>query len=458
MATTNKIQRFGVFDPNEHVLPEIEDNNNDQVTEAFFYALYDGDYQVLDAYPETTHFNKGDFLCYVKGTSKKIWFKAEPTLIRTYLDGKPVFDSSKIKNLEDIIFEQVRLIFASQTLGDIKFTFNEDTNTINAQTKIDELTIGKNKFGQLYVRDGKAPIDENDPDANYFYIWQIIGLSEKIKEIEERLASIADPVFLTSSIRLDEDTLFLNERFQIEDKNEINTVGNELKLDMDVNNPKFTLIQKGYYLDDIIDEENIPVDTPQYYIIKDPGFALITHDPDTNELLDPPIFSTEPYLFGPIVVQPPKLIIEQKKNYTLTIKINDDIIEKKLFYTPYIPPTDYDEAHGLELIEDTLLSSDTIQGYYVRSYKFEACKTENTNDPDFYKVLDIRLIIDLFTYRNEDFVSIQCFWTVEDNGAKINEWGQNNDDDDSFGTFETTELKIGVQPFNDSTPKFLIKN
>jgi len=92
MTETTKIQRFGVFDPNIFKLPKIEDNTDDRVTEAFFYAIKEGDFQVLDIFPHKTHFKIGDFLVYVKSANKKAWFKCEPAILKIFLDGKPVFE------------------------------------------------------------------------------------------------------------------------------------------------------------------------------------------------------------------------------------------------------------------------------------------------------------------------------------------------------------------------------
>ena len=101
-------------------------------------------------------------------------------------------------NIKKNVIEVLQTIFQSDVLNPVQFEYDSTTGKISAQLKLDEETIGVNKFGQLKAM---GIVSDGDTTAT------IECETTKIKELETRIAGIENAVTLLEPIARDGITI-----------------------------------------------------------------------------------------------------------------------------------------------------------------------------------------------------------------------------------------------------------
>ena len=141
-------QHFDVFNVDATEFPAVENN----IDEAYFYALSSGTFKTAD-FVET--FEKGDFLVFIRNKddeNKSSWLKITQDKLKIIQTNKPEFEKKYFNEIETIIFNTIKSIFVNSTFGDVIYTIDNDTHTIQTKINIDEQTIIKNQYGQLEAK------------------------------------------------------------------------------------------------------------------------------------------------------------------------------------------------------------------------------------------------------------------------------------------------------------------
>lgn len=202
--------KVGTWSPSDAVLPQIDTN----CKFAQFYITESGKIDGLNI-----DFVEGSWLIYIKENNKDNWFQANGTVVVNTTQNnlfppagfytKIQLDSTghivgtdqltekdlpahthvanDIKDFEKQIVKEVFDHLQDDQFSPLEFRYSKELNCITISLKVDETTIGINKFGQLEAR-GFSGEGSPQPEVDYsIIIEKLQPLTEKIESLEKQI-------------------------------------------------------------------------------------------------------------------------------------------------------------------------------------------------------------------------------------------------------------------------------
>lgn len=205
------MNEIGLWSPNDTFLPSVDKDTKS----AIFYVSEPGQ---IDGLNET--FKAGDWLIYINKDGEENWFKSDSisvfntstsanapdpgtyTKVRldnngniidaSYLEASDIpshqhkFSDIQSQELKNEIINVVSAMFVNKENSSVKISFDENTNTFSAEAVLDEITLGKNQFGEIeFIGEAGGSAEPSVPKT--IQIKDVKNLSEKITDLEDKI-------------------------------------------------------------------------------------------------------------------------------------------------------------------------------------------------------------------------------------------------------------------------------